>query len=86
MPDPPHAGLESDVCLSLLTVVHIASQATLLENSRLEAAISTLKDEQEHTKRELEQRRAAGVNLQAAIQQMQTAVQAVANASLQLNR
>jgi methylthioribose-1-phosphate isomerase len=66
--------------------VYIASQTTLLENSRLEAAMSNLKDEQEHTKRELEQRRAAGVNLQAAIQQMQTAAQAVANASLQWDR
>lgn len=64
----------------------MALQATLLENSRLGAAIATLKDEQAHTKRELEQRQAAGVNLQAVIQQMQTAVQAVANASLQLNR
>jgi hypothetical protein len=61
-------------------------QAAVAEKARLEAELAKAQDGQEQARRELEQRRAAGINMQAALQQLQTAMQTVVNASGQLTR
>jgi hypothetical protein len=61
-------------------------QAAVAEKARLEAALAAAQDGQELARQELEQRRAAGINMQAALQQLQTAMQTVVNASGQLTR
>lgn len=59
-------------------------QAALVEKAHLEADVGKLRQEQERTKQELEKRRTAAVSMQAALQQLQMAMQTVVSASGQL--
>lgn len=72
------------MCVCACVLPLRSQQTTLVEKGHLESEVAKLRDQQERTAQELQQQRVVGGRVQAALQQLQTAMQAVVSVSGEL--